>query len=152
VNATAKPFWENLPFAEALDESQRARLAAIADARRWDAGERIFREGDTDSPLYLIEEGRVAIELTVPERGGVTILTVGPGEVFGWSSLFQKRPKSAAARAVVPTSTTALDSSRLRELCDADPVLGYAMTRWILEVVSERLKTTRLQLLDVFKS
>ena len=55
---------------------------------QWDAGETVFREGDRDSVLYVVEAGRVAIEMAVPGRGRVTILTVGPGEVFGWSSLF----------------------------------------------------------------
>ena len=75
---------------------------------------------------------------------------MGPGEVFGWSSLFQQRPKTAAARTIEPTRALALDAGRLRELCDADPRLGYLLTRRILEVVSERLKATRMQLLDIY--
>ena len=117
---------------------------------QWDAGETVFREGDRDSFLYVVEEGRVAIEIAVPGRGRVTILTVGPGEVFGWSSLFHQRPKTASARTIEPTRALALDAGRLRELCDADPRLGYLLTRRILEVVSERLKATRMQLLDIY--
>jgi hypothetical protein len=30
--------------------------------------------------LYVVQAERVAIEVTVPARGRVTILTVGPGE------------------------------------------------------------------------
>ena len=59
----------------------------------------------------------------------MTILTVGPGEVFGWSSLFLERPKTASARAVEPTTALALDANRLRALCDLDPGLGYVLTR-----------------------
>ena len=112
----------------------------------------IYREGALGSPIYLVEEGLVALELVVPGRGPITIQTVGPGEIFGWSSLFYQRPKTSAARALTPTRAQALDSARLRSLCDSDPVFGYAFTRRILEVVSERLKATRIQLLDVFKS
>ena len=117
---------------------------------QWDAGTTVFREGDRDSFLYVVEEGRVAIEIAVPGRGRVIILTVGPGEVFGWSSIFQQRPKTASARTIEPTRALALDAGRLRELCDADPRLGYLLTRRILEVVSERLKATRMQLLDIY--
>ena len=87
---------------------------------------------------------------TIPGRGRVTILTVGPGEVFGWSSLFFERPKTASARTVEPTQALALDAVRLRELCDVDTRLGYLLTRRILDVVSERLKATRMQLLDIY--
>jgi CRP-like cAMP-binding protein len=100
--------------------------------------------------LYVVEEGRVAIEITVPGRGREIILTVGPGEVFGWSSIFHQRPKTASARVVERTKAVGLDASRLRELCDADSRLGYILTRRILEVVSERLRATRMQLLDIY--
>ena len=129
---------------------QLKRIAEIATSVEWGAGQTVFREGDRDSVLYVVETGRVAIEVTVPGRGRVIILTVGPGEVFGWSSILQRRPKTAAARTTEPTKALALDAIRLRELCDADPQLGYVLTRRILEVVSERLKATRIQLLDIY--
>ena len=53
----------------------------------WPAGSTIYREGDASSPLYLIDEGRVAIELTVPGRGPVTALTVAEAD--------QSRPRPA---------------------------------------------------------
>ena len=60
------------------------------------------------------------------------------------------RHKTAAARTIEPVRVLALEASRLRELCDAEPQLGYLLTRRILEVVSERLKATRMQLLDIY--
>jgi len=140
----------DLAITQGLDAGQRDQIARIAAPVQWDAGASVFREGDRDSLLYLVEEGRVAIEITVPGRGRVVILTVGPGEVFGWSSLFHERPKNASARTIEPVRALALDTGRLRELCDADPRLGYLLTRRILEVVSERLTATRMQLLDIY--
>lgn len=141
---------KELSFTKELEPEQLDRLAEVASAVQWKAGELVFREGDVGSLLYIVDQGRVAIEVVVPGRGTVTILTVGPGEVFGWSSLFYQRPKSAAARTTIPTQAIVLDALHLREWCEADPRLGYALTRRVLNVVSERLKATRLQLLDVF--
>ena len=141
---------KNSPFTRGLDSTQLDLMAGIASPVEWGLGETVFREGDIDRVLYLVNKGRVAIEVTIPGRGRVTILTVGPGELFGWSSIFHERPKTAAARATEPTKGLALNASRLGELCDADPKLGYMLTRRILEVVSERLKATRMQLLDVY--
>jgi CRP-like cAMP-binding protein len=139
-----------LAFMRGLTPGQLDRLAELATPVQWDADEVIFRDGEVGTVLYVVEEGRVAIELTVPGRGRTTILTVGQGQVFGWSSLFDERPKTAAARAVVPTRALALDAPRLRALCDVDPHLGYAFTRRLLQAVSERLNATRIQLLDLF--
>jgi CRP-like cAMP-binding protein len=140
-----------IDFAAGLGPAQLEKLSEIATPVQWEADVAIYHEGDPGSPLYAVEEGRVAIEVTMPGRGAVTLTTVGPGEVFGWSSLFYQRPKAAAARAVEPTRALALDATRLRALCDADPSLGYALTRRVLDVVSERLKATRIQLLDLFQ-
>jgi CRP-like cAMP-binding protein len=146
----AKTDLKDLAFTKGLDDSQVDRIAQIATPVEWSAGSMVFREGDRDSLLYVVREGCVAIEITVPGRGRMNILTVGPGEVFGWSSVFHHGPKTASARAIEPVKALALDASRLRELCDADPRLGYVLTRRMLEVVSERLKGTRMQLLDIY--
>ena len=135
---------------QGLSPGQLDQIAGIASSLNWDAGTTVFREGDRDSFFYVVEEGRVAIEIAVPGRGRVVILTVGPGEIFGWSSILAERPKTASARTIEPVRALALDASRLRELCDAEPQLGYLLTRRILEVVSERLKATRMQLLDIY--
>jgi CRP-like cAMP-binding protein len=139
-----------IAFFSGLEPTHLDTLADIATTVQWESDANVFQEGDLDSPLYAVEQGRVAIEVAVPGRGTVTLMTVGPGEVFGWSSLFYRRPKSVAARTVEPTSALALDAARLRSLCDADPGLGYAVARRVLNVVSERLKASRIQLLDLF--
>jgi CRP-like cAMP-binding protein len=140
----------DLAFTRGLNAGQLEQVVQTATAVQWDAGRTIFREGDRDSLLYLVEEGRIAIEIAVPGRGRVVILTVGPGEVFGWSSIFHNRPKTASARTIEPARVLALDAVRLRELCDTDPRLGYVLTRRILEIVAERLTATRLQLIDIY--
>jgi CRP/FNR family transcriptional regulator, cyclic AMP receptor protein len=140
----------DLAFMQGFSTAHLHQIAQVATLVQWDTGTSVFREGDRDSFLYVIEEGRVAIEIAVPGRGRVVILTVGAGEVFGWSSMFRERPKTASARTIEAAKAFALDASRLRELCDADPQLGYLLTRRILDVVSERLKATRMQLLDIY--
>jgi CRP-like cAMP-binding protein len=144
--------WNELAFTRGFDANHLEALAAIASPAEWPAGTVVYREGTFDSQLYLIDEGRIALELTVPGRGPVITLTVASGEVFGWTSFLRRRPKNATARAVVPTKGWALGTEKLRALCDADPAFGYAFTRLILDVVAERLKGARIQLLDVYKT
>ncbi|MDR3636379.1 MAG: Crp/Fnr family transcriptional regulator [Isosphaeraceae bacterium] len=126
------------------------RLAELAEHVRWEADETIFRAGSHGAVLYVVREGRVAIEFSTAGRKRMTILTVGPGDVFGWSGVFANRPKAVSARAVLATEAYAFDAAGLRALCDADPRFGYAFTRRLLSAVSERLKETRMQLMDLF--
>ena len=141
---------QSMEFTKGLERRHLEKLASMASEVAFAEGESIFREGDVGELLYLIEEGRAAVEIHVPGRGRVTILTVGPGQLLGWSSLFSQMRKTASARAVVPTRALAIDARRLREACDADHDLGYAILWRIAEVIASRLKSTRLQLLDIF--
>jgi CRP/FNR family transcriptional regulator, cyclic AMP receptor protein len=148
--AVSRSALDRLAFTKGLESDQQDRIVEIASTRKWNAGVTVFREGDLDSNLYVVETGRVAIDIAVPGRGRMTILTVGPGDVFGWSSLFLQQAKTASARTVEPTRALLLAADLLRELCDVDPRLGYLLTRRILDVVSARLRATRMQLLDIY--
>lgn len=137
-------------FVRGLEQRHLEQLAAMATEVNFPAGETIFREGDLSNTVYLIREGQVAVEAHVPSRGRVTLLTVGPGQLLAWSSLFPPRRKTASARTVAPTWAIAFDATRLREACQMDCELGYTLIWRVAEVIADRLKATRLQLLDVF--
>jgi CRP/FNR family transcriptional regulator, cyclic AMP receptor protein len=126
-------------------------LGAISSEVTWSAGQVVFREGDIDHRLYLILEGQVALDIHLPTRGRVTILTVGPQEVFGWSAAVPAVPKkTASARAVQPTRAISIDAAALQIVCELDCDLGYHVYRWLTNVIAERLKATRMQLLDMY--
>jgi Cyclic nucleotide-binding domain len=73
------------PFTQGLDKRHLSLLTGCASNVRLEAGQRIFREGDEANQFYLVREGKLAIELFGAERGALTILTLGPGKVLGWS-------------------------------------------------------------------
>jgi CRP-like cAMP-binding protein len=152
VSADVHKLLRSLAFTRGLEPTDLERLADIARPVEWKAGQAVFREGDRDDFLYLLVEGQVALEITVPPRGRVRILTVGPGELFGWSSVYYQKPKTAGATTMEPTRALALDTTRLREWSEADSRFGYWLARRLLQVISERLQATRIQLLDVFKT
>lgn len=137
-------------IARDLSQEQIEKLAALASERTFSEGEIIFRENEVGTVLYIIGEGQVAIEIRVPGRGRRTILTVGSGQLLGWSSLFPSERKTAGARSVHPTRALAIDAASLRETIEQDHDLGCLLLWRIAEVIAGRLKATRLQLLDIF--
>ena len=65
---------------------------------------------------------------------------------MGWSALTADCHTHFQARALSPVSTVAFPSERIREACDRDPAMGYALMKRLLELVTERLDKTRMQL------
>lgn len=127
------------------------KLAEISCIRDVKAGETLFREGEKEDYLYIVLQGRVALEIFVPHRGKVRIYTAEPMDVFGWSSITPTvRQRTAGATAVVDGRVICIDAPKLREACDEDHDLGYVVMRRLANVVASRLMVTRLQLLDMF--
>lgn len=110
----------------------------------------LLAEGDDATTLYLIRRGLVAVEVHGPDRGGLVVDTVGPGQVVGWSWLVPPYRWTFDARAVEPVGAIAIDGACLRGKADDDPAFGYALLQRISTLLLDRLQSTRLQLLDLY--
>jgi len=115
-----------------------------------DEGRYLGREGEKADTFFAVRHGRVSIEVHSPERGGVIIQTLGPGEILGWSWIFPPYRWLFDARAVEVTRAVSFDGACLRKKCDADPAFGYELMKRFAVVIARRLEATRLQLLDVY--
>jgi CRP/FNR family transcriptional regulator, cyclic AMP receptor protein len=144
---------QSIPWFQELSPAGFERLLQVTHIREASAGEELFREGDKEDNLYMVLNGRIAIEIYIPHRGRVRIYTAEPLDIFGWSSVTPTiRQRTAAARAVLPSRLLAFDAEGLRKACAEDHDLGYAVMHRLANVVASRLLVTRLQLLDMFAS
>jgi CRP/FNR family transcriptional regulator, cyclic AMP receptor protein len=139
------------PFAR-LSPAQRATAAATARPVSYPEGTRLFDEGQDAKGCWLIQTGQVALQSDVPGRGPVTVHTLGPGDMLGWSWLVPPHHWHFTALARTPVSAFVLDTAALRGLADRDPALGYPLLLGILEAALSRLQATRWRLLDLYGS
>jgi CRP-like cAMP-binding protein len=138
------------PFFAGLDKEYLAIIAGCAKNVTFKAGESIFREGQPADWFYLIRAGHVALDITAPPRGRVTVQTLEAGEVLGWSWLFPPYKWHFGATALEDTRALAMDGKCLRGKCDTDPRMGYELMKRFARVMLERLQGARVQLLDVY--
>jgi CRP-like cAMP-binding protein len=130
-----------------LDPLQLRKLLPLAEERQYKKDQIIFREGDKSSFFHLIVSGEVALE----EVGGglpVRVQTLQAGDAMGWSALAADAHTHFQARALSPVATVAFPSGRIREACDRDPAMGYALMKQLLELVTERLDVLRMKLVS----
>jgi CRP-like cAMP-binding protein len=147
---TLEPILAEHPFFQGLAAEDIQLLTGCASNMVFKAGEVICREGDEANQFYLIRQGKVALEMYVPERGHVVLQTLGAGEVVGWSWLIPPYQSRFDVRAVESVRAIALDGKCLRGKCEANPRLGYELLKRVTQVFTDRLMATRLQLLDVY--
>ena len=140
----------DVPVLADLPPEQRATIAACGHLAVFERDAWLLREGDPADRFYVIREGAVAIETFAPQRGAVTLQTLHAGDVVGWSWLVAPYRTAHDARAVERTHAIVFDGACLRDKCDRDPALGYAVLQRFAAVIVERLQRTRLQVLDLY--
>jgi CRP-like cAMP-binding protein len=133
-----------------LQPDQLALIAGCAKNVGFAEDELLFREGEPADTFFLLRHGRVALELHAPERGGVVIGTLEPGEVVGWSWLYPPYRWHFDARASSQVRAVAFDGACLRGKCEDDKALGYELMKRFGQIMIDRLQTTRVRLLDVY--
>jgi CRP/FNR family cyclic AMP-dependent transcriptional regulator len=125
-------------------------LVELARIDRYEPGEELLREGEESRVFGIVRQGRVALSVLVPERGAVTILTVEPGDIIGWSALTIPHRATSTATALEPVEIVAFDGAALRGLLRSDCRFATTVYPRLLQAVSRRLIATREQLLDLF--
>lgn len=150
MDPALKATLSQLEFTSPLPAEVHDRIAGCSQEQAYSAGQVIFREGDENHKLYLVVSGRVALDMHVPGRGPVRILSLGPGDMLAWSALLGNGRMTATATALEDTRLIASGAECLRTVCDADRSVGHELMRQMAVALSRRLLATRLQLLDLF--
>ena len=86
----------------------------------------------------------------VPERGPVTILSVEPGDIFGWSAVLSATQVQSTVVATEKSKALVIEGTKLRAALKEDHALAASLYPRVLIAVARRLRATRLQLLDLF--
>ncbi len=131
--------------------ASQERLKSLSELKTCDAKEFLFHEGQTHPWLYLVLAGRVDLLMTIPGRGPTRILTLGPGELVGWSAAVGESVMTCDGICSSEVRVLKMSRSDLEELCTEDPRFGYEFMRMLAASVAKRLTATRLQLLDLFQ-
>jgi CRP-like cAMP-binding protein len=137
------------PLTADMETKHLKKLASLAREVEFSTGEIIYRKGEFGQALYLIEQGEVVIETEVIGQGYVSVNRLGPGEFFGWSSLFPPERKMSQTRAVKPTQALVFQAERLRLAMQSDHNLEYAITRRAGKAMTDRIKDIRRQLTNL---
>lgn len=138
-------------FLAALPAVHRDRLLALARERSFPAGFRVFDEDEEARRFWIVRSGLVALDAQVPGQGPMVVETLGPGELLGWSWLFEPYRWHLGAEVREPVAAHEFDAARVRDAIDEDPAFGLAMTRCVASVaIGRRLRACRIRLLDLY--
>lgn len=132
-----------------LTKKEQSEVAPLCERKKFSKGETLFEEDRPAMQLFVLQSGRVVIMMSGAHGRRALVYSVQPGEAFSWSALVPPRRYTASAVAVDPSEAIVINGRKLAKLFKQDPVLGYKIMCRMAQLVSKRLRHTRLQLLNI---
>src|ERR1700733_13952313 len=114
-----------------LDANDLAALKPLSSSCSFEDGQTVFRAGDAELDLFVVESG--AIEIINPSDHNRHVVTHGPGQFAGDIDLLTRRPVIVTGVARGPTQLMRVPGERLREVLNKLPHLGETMLIAALE-------------------
>lgn len=118
---------------QALPEESARHLAARCRHQRYAPEEFIVQEGALSTEMYIIESGRVRIELHVEDGRRLVVATLGRGEFLGEMSLMTGEQRTADAIACEETLLVVIDRDALAPLLHQHPWLEEQLSQSLAE-------------------
>ena len=132
-----------------VPEGQLAAIAEISEEITCKKGESIFQEGSKAEHIYILLDGEVAIQVSLisrPENITVSIINL-THQSFGWSGIVPPHSYTATAFCQTDCRLLAIYGQKLIQVLQQDLKSGFVVMQRIAEVISRRLRNSRLVLL-----
>lgn len=97
-----------------------------ATLRSFDAGVRLFNDGDRGELMYVIRKGRVRIFTEVGDMSK-QLAILGPGDFFGELALLNNKPRTASAEALEPLEVLAIGRNTLRDMVSGNAEIAVRL-------------------------
>jgi len=120
----------DIPLFGGLDESALGLVAGLTTEFTVPTGHVIVEQGHPGLGMFVLESGRVAVELRDGRR-----VELGPGDFFGELSLLTDRERTARVHALTEVTCLALSREDFGRLIEAESQIAAVM----LPVVAGRL-------------
>jgi CRP/FNR family transcriptional regulator, cyclic AMP receptor protein len=109
----------------------------------------VFKEGSSGNRMFILVNGRVDVIKEDMEGHRKVLTTIPKGKAFGEMALFDGELRSATVMAADHATMLVLTKENLLQLIDAYPRLGARLLLKLGKIISQRLRATTGQLVDL---
>lgn len=127
----------SVPLFERLSPEDLLRVAMVANARRFAAGDVLMREGEIGHEMFVILDGSVVVTKVDDDGALRRLRTYGPGDHVGELAVLRDRVRAATVTAEGgPVSTLAIDGDGLTAILRERPEAAMALLATLAERIS----------------
>ncbi len=129
-----------------LTEAELDKITGLCKEEVYEPGATIIMEGEQVNRLYIVKEGRVAVEMTLRFGTGpgriATVDVITKGQTFGWWGR-KSYALIESMRCIEKTKVLAVDGLSLWRLLEKNTRIGHKVMKRRVGVISFRLVKTR---------
>lgn len=112
----------------------------------------VFEQGQLSDYLYILTSGKVVIRYKPYDGPPLTVATIGPGGVFGWSAALGRLVYSSGALAAEDSQAYRIRKDRLADLCAENPETSAALLKRLAAVVNSKSDPARGEILRILEN
>ena len=103
----------------------------------------LIHQDEPPDDVFVLESGRLRVEMATPEGIRVRLRTLLPGVVVGEIAMYTGEPRTADVVAEMPSVVLRLSRESIERMEATEPALAAALHRWLAKTLSERLTDTQ---------
>ena len=131
-----------------LDPAHIEILAQHAEEKTFEARHLLFRQMDPAEHFYILMDGSIKVQVPSIMGPALVVQVLGTDEVLGWSWLIPPYKWTFEALAESDSRVLVFDGKALLQLCENDNKFGYALMKRFTGLMSERLHSARIKMMD----
>ena len=111
----------------------------------------LFEQGDRAKYLFIVVSGDVTVLYKPEDAPSITLTSVQPGGVVGWSAVLGNRFYTSGAVCSTYSQILRVSGGDLRTICEDYPDLGILILERLASVIAERLHSTHEHIVALLK-
>jgi sulfate permease, SulP family len=115
------------------------RLMTYLERTEVAPGAVLLRQGDPSDDLYVLESGRLSVEMTTADGVRMRLRSVNPGVVVGEVAMYLGATRSADVLAETPSVVFRLSRDAIDRMEASEPDLAAQVHRWLAGTLADRL-------------
>jgi sulfate permease, SulP family len=115
------------------------RLRTYLEKRPLEEGTVLIRQGEPPDDLFVLESGRLGVEVGTPDGARIRLRSMRAGVVVGEVGLYMGAPRTADVIAETPSVVLRLTRKSIERMEAEEPELAAALHRWLATTLAERL-------------
>ena len=132
-----------------LSDDDLEQIANICRRRSHQAGEHCTNQGITSDELQIVDDGKVAIEMSIevaPFKQTLRIATLTKGNILDFSVFLEPHTPTSSATCLEKVDTICIKSIDLENIFKARPSMEHKVMKNLVVIMGSRFRTSRIQL------